>query len=95
MNNSTTICYKCQETDKTKISTLFGYSICKPCISNLGLLQDATIKRHITSFDPSLKKNLETTSHKEAVSNRIILLERGYISKKIKLLHIQKRLKEL
>ena len=70
---------------------LFGYTICDVCKSSLGLFTDETIKKHISLYDNSDKNH----SYEEEIRDRFIILEKDYIKKRIKLFHIQERLKHV
>ncbi len=69
---------------------LYGYTICDSCKKKLKLSKDETIKKHIALYD--LKKD---HSYQDEIKNRLVLIENDYIKKKIKLLHIQERLKHI
>ncbi len=69
---------------------LYGYIICDTCKKKLKLIKDETIKKHRAMYD--LKKD---HSYHDEIENRLDLLEKDHIQKKIKLLHIQDRLKHI
>jgi hypothetical protein len=84
-------CFQC---DKAADGQEFhGYSICKTCKSELGLMQDDALKGHLLSYKKIKDKDPKKPSFEEEVRDRLSILEKAYISKKIKLLHIQERLK--
>lgn len=66
---------------------MYGYSICKECVSKLRLFTDKTIKEHITKY--------KRLAYEDEVNNKLLLLNETYIKKKIKLLHILDRLQEI
>ncbi len=65
---------------------MYGYAICDSCKPKLKLLSDKTILRHYS-------KNPEKFS--KEIQRRLDYLEKDHIMKKIKLLHVQERLKRL
>ncbi len=67
-----------------------GYIVCDACRSALGLFTDATIKKHMRLFESG-----EDHSYEEEVRNRLDLMEKDYIRKRIKLLHIKERIENL
>jgi arsenate reductase-like glutaredoxin family protein len=68
---------------------LYGYDICDSCKKKLKLIKDETIQKHIAMYDQ------KDHSYHDEIQNRLDLLEKDHIQKKIKLLHIQDRLKYL
>lgn len=88
-------CFKCGWDHAEENIELFGYTVCTSCESELGLYQDATIKKHYLSFNK--KKDLDPTrpSYAQVVQDRLLNMEQHYISSKIKLLHIQERLNQM
>jgi hypothetical protein len=83
MSNS---CFQCGE----KGENMYGYIICDSCKSKLGLFTDETIKKYISLF-----KKTKKHSYEKEVQNKLDLLENIYIKKKIKLLSIQERFKQI
>jgi len=81
--------YQCFQCGKPGID-MFGFKICKSCKSRLGLLTDETIMKHMTHFNSS-----EPHSYLDEVNDKILFLENDYIRKRIKLLHIRKRIKTI
>ncbi len=73
------LCFQCGKNG----ADMFGYAICDSCKSKLGLFTDATIKKY------------DSMKFREEISNRLKILEKDFIKKKIKLLHIQERLKQI
>ncbi|MDD3876625.1 MAG: hypothetical protein PHT69_08390 [Bacteroidales bacterium] len=79
----TKLCFNCgNATDKE----IFNYPVCDLCKSQLKLLNEATIKKHYC-------KNPDGFSLE--IQRRLDFIEKDYISKKIKLLHVQKQLSNL
>ncbi len=76
-------------------SNLHGYLVCEPCKSKLGLLKDETIQRHVASFDKARKKSSKKPAYEEEIRNRLGFLEKDYVRKRIKLLHVVERLKRM
>lgn len=80
------ICFQCgKEGEK-----LFGYTICGTCKARLGLFTDETIRKHV-----SLYRSTKKHSYEEEIERRLVLMEKDYIKKRIKLLHIRERLKHV
>jgi len=74
-------CYNCgKETSKE----MYNYPICDSCKSKLKLFTEQTIKKHY-------KINPEEFS--KEIQRRLELIDIEYVSKKIKLLHVQEHLK--
>ena len=65
---------------------MYGFAVCDSCRPKLKLLSDKTIRRHYL-------KNPEKFSRE--IRRRLDYLEKDHIMKKIKLLHVQERLKRL
>ena len=79
------ICFQCGRPGKD----LCGFTICDSCKSRLSLFTDETIKKHIALY------TAKGRSYEAEIARRLDFIEKDYIKKKIKLLHIQERLKEL
>lgn len=88
-------CYKCEGESGKDNLVLHGYIICDSCKSKLGLLQDKTIKRHFLSFEKTKKEDPNNQSFEENIHNRLVCLDKDYISKRIKLSHILERLETM
>lgn len=89
-------CYKCdQSLESNETIKLFGFTICKSCKKDLGLLQDKTIEKHFKNFDASYNSKFDSKSYAEEIDHRLNYIEKYYISSKIKLLHIKERLEHL
>ncbi|NER13450.1 hypothetical protein GWK08_08385 [Leptobacterium flavescens] len=88
-------CYKCGDTSKNQLEELYGYTICNSCKSRLGLFLDPTIEKHVLSFRETKREDPTKPTYKEEVAFRLDCLDKDYISKKIKLLHIQDRINNL
>lgn len=67
----------------------YGYVICDSCKSDLGLFTDETIKKHLSEY------RSKDRSYAEEIDYRLDFVEKDYIKKKIKLLHIQDRLNNM
>ncbi len=74
-------CFQCGK----KGSNMYGYTICDSCKSELRLFTDKTIKKYV-SDNPSFDKE---------IAERLVILDKDYIRKKIKLLHVQERRKHI
>jgi hypothetical protein len=79
-------CFNCGESRNEKLTKVYGYIICHECKSNLGLFKDETIAGHIT------KKYKTKAAYAKEVAYRLNFIEKDFIKKKIKLLHILDRL---
>ncbi len=79
------LCFQCGRIGKD----LCGITVCDSCKSRLGLFTDETIKKHISLY------KAKGRSYEEEIARRLDFIEKDFIKKKIKLLHIQERLKEL
>lgn len=88
-------CFGCGETEESSITEFYGYTVCKACQVKLGLFQDETIKKHVDSFQRANQRDPNKPLYQEEVRNRLVLLDKDYLPKRIKLLHIQSRLKEV
>ncbi len=78
-------CFNCGlNTDIQK----FGIAICSICEAELRLFTDDTIIRQNKEYKSSDKY----ASYPEEVSDRLILLEKDYLKKRIKLFHILERI---
>lgn len=88
-------CFRCQEDEVEVLENLFGYTVCKACITKLGLYHDQTIKKHKASFERARELNPAKPTYKDEVDYRLSMMEKDYISKRIKLLHIRDRLRNL
>jgi len=76
----TKTCYNC---GKATANELFNYPICDSCKSKLKLLSEATINKHYS-------KNPEEFS--KEIQRRLDFIEKDYINKKIKLLHVKEKI---
>jgi hypothetical protein len=78
----TKTCFNCGK----KGTNIYGYTICDSCKSKLKLFSDETIKKHYL-------KNPEKFS--KEIQRRLGFIDKDYIKKRIKLLHVQEQLKHL
>ncbi len=76
MVNKTESCFQCGENG----TDMYGYTICDSCKNKLRLFTDKTIKKYLSP------------SFEEDIRNRLILLDKDYTKKRIKLLNILERL---
>ncbi len=88
-------CFNCEGANGDENEELFGYTICNTCKSKLGLFHDATIKKHSSLFKMSKERDPNSPSYEEEIHNRLIYLDKDHVRKKIKLLHVQERLKHI
>ena len=88
-------CFGCSNTNPIEITNLFGYDVCRSCKSILGLLKDDTIRKHIASYAKKQEAVPENPTYKEDVDYRLNFMEERYIKTRLKLLHIQERLKNI
>lgn len=77
-------CYNCES--RKDLTILFEYPICNSCLKGLYLHSDATITRNNAKYQKAGK------SYQKEVVYRLNQMEKDYISKRIKLLHILERL---
>lgn len=73
-------CFNCGKKGKDK----YGYIICDSCKSKLRLFSNDTIKRYNAESPEGFSKEIQ---------KRLDFLNKDYIKKRIKLLHIQEQLK--
>ncbi len=85
--NTDILCFNCGKPGKI----FFGYPICDACKSKLGLFTDNTIRNHILKYSMDKEKQ---HSYAAEIALRIKLLDKDYIKKRIKLLHITDRLQQ-
>ena len=90
-----TTCYKCGEHENGRLEELYGHSICKYCIKVLALFKDETIRRHLDNFNPQNYKRFNSKTYKQEIENRLKFIEEDYINKRIKLMHVLDRLRQL
>jgi len=88
-------CFQCSYTNPKEISNLYGYDVCHSCKLKMGLLKDNTLRKHISSYEKVRETVPENPTYKEEVDYRLSFMEENYIRQRIKLLHIQERLKEI
>jgi hypothetical protein len=84
--NTSKLCFQCGKQG----ADMYGYTICDSCKSKLGLFTDETIKKHITLYNFS-----KNQSYENEILDRLSFIDKDYIKKKIKLLHILERLKNI
>lgn len=91
MNRLKNLTMKCfnrgSETDHKK----YEIPICHSCETHLRLFNDDTIIRQIKEYKPSEKYS----SYQDEISRRVLLVERDYFKKRIKLFHILGRLEKI
>lgn len=68
----------------------YGYIICEDCKGAMRLFSDKTIKRHSAEYPVK-----HGHPYAEEVERHLALLDKDHIRKKIKLLHIQDRIREM
>ncbi len=73
-------CFNCDKNGKN----MYGYSICDSCKSKLRLFTNDTIKKYNSENPENFPKEIQ---------RRLDFLDKDYIKKRIKLLHIQEQLK--
>ena len=88
-------CFSCGTTNQSQIKNLYGYDVCDSCEQTLNLYKDHTIRKHIASYDKKCEAVPEGSTYAQEVDYRIEAMEEVYIRRRLKLLHIQARLKEL
>jgi len=75
-------CFNCEK----KGVNMYGFSVCESCKSKLKLFTDETIKKYNSKNPKKFSKEIQ---------ERLNFLEKGYIKKKIKLLYVLDRLKNI
>lgn len=89
----TRTCFSCGSTITVK--DLYGYPVCESCEPGLGLFKDHTILRHIKAYEKKQQDVPENPSYQQDVDFRVNEMEERYIRARLKLLHIQSRIREL
>lgn len=79
---------KCFNCSSETGNILYGVAICKSCVTDLRLFTDDTIARQDAEYRPSEKYN----SLKAEVIDRLVIMEKDYLKKRLKLLHMLDRL---
>lgn len=81
-------CCQCEATGP--VDRVYGFDFCSLCRSQLGLHTDKTIQKNA-----SLYRQAKSVAYEVEVLNRLHSMEKDYIKKRVKLLHILARLDEL
>ena len=79
---------KCFICNAEAYSQLFGIPICTLCASELRLFTDDTIRRQVANY----KASERYASYRDEISDRLAFVEKDYLKKNIKLLHVLDRL---
>lgn len=87
-------CYNCERND-VKLNELFGYSVCDQCEKELRLFQDKTIQQHLAKYSILLKQDPKHITYEKEIQRRLDFIDKDYISKRIKLLHVLDRLQNM
>jgi hypothetical protein len=82
MSNTDRSCFNCDK----KGGDFLGYVICEQCKSKLRLFTESTIKEYLEKDPIGFPKE---------ITRRLELLDKDYIKKKIKLLHIKSTINKL
>lgn len=69
---------------------LYGYVICSNCKEDMRLYTDKTIGKHVVEYQANGGQ-----SYAKDVAHHLDILDKDYVKKKIKLLHIQDRLRHM
>jgi len=78
-------CFNCgDETTNRR----YEITICTACEQDLKLFTDETIARQNAEYKPSEKY----AAYPDEIADRLVFLEKDYLKKKIKLLHVLERL---
>jgi hypothetical protein len=88
-------CFSCVSTNQSQIKSLYGYNVCDSCEPTLGLYKDNTIRKHIASYEKKREAVPENPTYVQEVDYRVEAMEEYYIRRRLKLLHIQARLKAI
>jgi hypothetical protein len=82
------VCCQCE--DRCTTVERYGFLFCGECESKLGLHSDKTILKNAKSCGLP-----EPFTYEDEVTDRLQTMEKDFIKKKVKLLHILDRLREL
>ena len=88
MTKKSKTCFRCEK-DCADLE-MYGYFVCQQCKSKLGLFRDETIKKYVLSDKFGSK-----ASFVKEIQRRLDFVDKDYIRKRIKLLHVQERLKKI
>ncbi len=77
---------KCFNCKKNTVKKMHSFFVCDSCKSKLRLFTDATIRKYNSKSPEKFSKEIQ---------KRLDDLEKGYIGKRIKLLHVQEQLKNI
>ena len=88
-------CFFCDCSSKSNINNLYNYNVCDSCERTLGLFKDHTIRKSIASYEKKREEVPENPSYRQEVDYRLENGEKSYIKARLKLLHIQARLKAM
>lgn len=81
-------CFNCgAETSNQR----YEITICPACEQDLRLFTDETIVRQKAEYKPSE----EYATYNDEIADRLVFLEKDYLKKKMKLLHVLERLEYL
>ena len=83
-------CFRCGNTER--LEAVYGYPVCPDCRPQLGLYADKTIQKHIRRFADAARRDPENLTYAEEVERKLLVMERDYIARRIKLLHLQERI---
>ena len=95
MENKSNQCFKCDGTYDSEIIILYGYNVCEQCKSKMGLHQDKTLRKYVADFQKAREIDANEPSFEDEMKRRLNVIEKDYISKKIKLLHVLDRLNHI
>ena len=88
-------CMLCGKRAGKNLEELYGYRVCKPCEASLGLYKDNTIRKHILGYEKKRQSVPENPSYAQDIDYRLKFIEEDYLRKRLKLLHIQSRIRAL
>ena len=82
---------KCLNCGAETTNQRYQIAICPACEQDLRLFTDETIARQKAEYKPSE----EYATYNDEIADRLVFLEKDYLKKKIKLLHVLERLEHL
>lgn len=82
---------KCFNCGAETTNQRYEITICAACEQDLRLFTDETIARQKAEYQPSEKY----AAYDDEIAGRLVFLEKDYLKKKIKLLHVLERLEWL
>ncbi|MEL6673260.1 MAG: hypothetical protein AAFR61_13745 [Bacteroidota bacterium] len=88
-------CFNCEGTQGPTTEILYGHAICDACKGTLGLYQDATIEKHRAAYAEKQQLDPAAPSFQDELYRRLEKLEKDFILRKIKFMHMLDRLEKM